>query len=435
MTRNIRGFGLVLSAVALVAAGCGGGGTEGPEEGSLKGEKLTVLGVWSGAEQENFKKVLDAFEDQTGATVTYSSAGDQMSTVLGGQIEGGKPPDVAIVSQPGLMKNLAADGALKPVNKDVEAAIGENYAPVWKDLGSVDGEVYGVWIKAANKSLMWYNTQAFEDAGVEEPKTWDEFNTTLSTLADAGTSPLSVAGSDGWTLTDWFENVYLQVAGPEKYDQLTNHEIPWTDQSVKDTLKILGDLWGGANNIPGGPKAALQVKFQDSVTNVFADNPKAAIVYEGDFVGGVIGAETNAKVGETAKFFSFPEAKSGAGNSVVGGGDVALALKDGKGAQGLLEFLAAPAAAEIWAKEGGFVSPNKGLDLSAYKDDPTRQIAKAIIDSGDNFRFDMSDLAPAAFGGTVGKGEWKALQDFLGNPTSVEETAKKLESEAAKAYK
>lgn len=436
MTRKLRGIGATLAAVALVAAGCGGGGGEGPEEGSLKGETVEVAAVWSGTEQERFKKVLAAFEKQTGAKVNYTSTGDDIATVLGGQISGGKPPDVAVLPQPGLMNDLAKDGSLKPVNDKVDAAISENYASIWKTLGTAaDGKLYGVWLKAANKSLMWYNTTAFEDAGVEPPKTWDEFNTTLGTIADSGVAPLSVAGADGWTLTDWFENVYLQVAGPENYDKLAKHEIKWTDPTVTETLKILGELWGGENVVAGGPKGALSVKFPTSVTNVFGDSPKAAIVFEGDFVGGVISAETSAKVGETAKFFSFPEVKSGAGNSVVGAGDVAVALKDSKGGMGLLEYLATPAAAEVWAAEGGFVSPNKNVDLQKYADEPTREIAKAIVESGDSFRFDLSDLQPAGFGATVGKGMWKVLQDFLANPTSVEATASKLEAEAAKAYK
>ena len=52
-------------------------------------------------------------------------------------------------------------------------------------------------------------------------------------------TPWSIAGADGWTLTDWFENVYLSQAGPEMYDQLTNHEIPWTDPSVEEALNTL----------------------------------------------------------------------------------------------------------------------------------------------------------------------------------------------------
>jgi hypothetical protein len=47
----------------------------------------------------------------------------------------------------------------------------------------------------------------------------------------------------------------------------------------------------------------------------------------------------------------------------------------------------------------------------------------------------MSDLAPATFGGTPGKGEWKILQDFLGKPSDVDGTAQKLETAAAAAFK
>jgi hypothetical protein len=74
------------------------------------------------------------------------------------------------------------------------------------------------------------------------------------------------------------------------------------------------------------------------------------------------------------------------------------------------------------------------MDQSAYKDEITRQIAKALLAAGDNFRFDMSDQAPAAFGGTAGTGEWKDLQDFLSNPKNVAGTQQKLEADAAKAY-
>jgi len=49
-------------------------------------------------------------------------------------------------------------------------------------------------------------------------------------------------------------------------------------------------------------------------------------------------------------------------------------------------------------------------------------------------RFDMSDLAPAAFGGTKGVGEWKHLQDFLARPADVAGVTKRLESDAAKAF-
>ncbi|MGO4421798.1 carbohydrate ABC transporter substrate-binding protein, partial [Streptomyces sp. MCAF7] len=76
----------------------------------------------------------------------------------------------------------------------------------------------------------------------------------------------------------------------------------------------------------------------------------------------------------------------------------------------------------------------KKLSLSVYPNEPLRKIAKAVIDAGDNFRFDMSDQAPASFGGKPAQGEWKALQDFLKNPKDVEGIQRQLERDAAKAY-
>ncbi|WP_412539555.1 extracellular solute-binding protein [Longispora sp. K20-0274] len=426
----------VTAALALAATGCSGNDTsKSPASGSLKGESVQVSAVWSGEEQARFQKVLDAFAAKTGATVTFSSTGNDIATVLGSKISGGQPPDVAILPQPGLLADLAKKGSLQPVDADTRANVEKNYAPIWKTLGTAaDGKLYGVWVKAANKSLVWYQTEKFSQAGVQPPKTWEEFTATLKTLSDAGTPPLAVGGGDGWVLTDWFENVYLRVAGAEKYDKLAKHEIPFTDPTVVETLTLLGQLWGAPNTIPGGPASALQTKFEQSVTQVFGASPKASVVFEGDFVATNIQKETGAKVGTTAKFFDFPSVK-GSKPAVVGGGDVAVALKNSKGAHALLQWLATPEAAEVWAKQGGFLSPDKSLSSSVYPDETSRKLGEAIIAAGNDFRFDMSDLAPSAFGGTPGSGEWKILQDFLANPTDVNGTAAKLEAAAAAAYK
>jgi alpha-glucoside transport system substrate-binding protein len=74
------------------------------------------------------------------------------------------------------------------------------------------------------------------------------------------------------------------------------------------------------------------------------------------------------------------------------------------------------------------------VDLSAYPNDVQRSMAKALIAAGDDFRYDMSDQAPQAFGGTPGKGEWKILGDFLANPSDVAGAQSKLEAAAAQAY-
>ncbi|MCX4731753.1 ABC transporter substrate-binding protein [Streptomyces sp. NBC_01363] len=449
-TLRISRAAAVFTAVgALALTGCSDdGGKDKPDKSSgngkgspssvvlpkLDGEKLSVAAVWTGAEQANFVKVLKEFENRTGAKVTFVPAQDPIVNFLGTKIAGGQPPDVAMIPQVGAIQQAAQKKWAKPVGPEAKAQLAKNYSKVWQDLGAVDGTQYGVYFKAANKSLIWYNTKAFENAGAAEPKTWKDFLKTAETVSASGVTPVSVGGADGWTLTDWFENIYLSQAGPEKYDQLAQHKIKWTDPSVKDALTTLAQLFGKPSLIAGGADGALQTEFPASVTQTFTggDQPKAAMVFEGDFVGVNI-AQTKSKIGTDAKVFPFPAV--GAESPVVTGGDAAVALKDGKGAQALLTWLASADAAKIMAEQGGFISPNKTLDASAYPNEVQRTMAQALISAGDSVRFDMSDQAPQSFGGTPGKGEWKTLQDFLKNPKDIAGTQAKLESDAAKAYK
>jgi len=123
----------------------------------------------------------------------------------------------------------------------------------------------------------------------------------------------------------------------------------------------------------------------------------------------------------------------GSAPAVVGGGDAAVIMRDSPAAQALLEFLATPVAATIWAAHGGYISPNVNVDLSVYPDDTSRSVARRLVEAGDDFRFDLSDLQPAAFGGVEGQGMRAALQELLSSG-DVEATASRLEAEATAAY-
>ncbi|KAB2972145.1 carbohydrate ABC transporter substrate-binding protein [Streptomyces sp. SS1-1] len=429
--------GCTALVLALGATACGGDPVSaGGGDKALDGQTVTVAGVWTGTEQKNFQKVLDAFTEKTGAKTTFVSTGDNVSTVVGSKIEGGNAPDVVMVPQVGVLKQFAQKGWLKPLSATAQKSVDANFAPVWKNYGSVDDTLYGLYFKAAHKSTVWYSPDALAQAGVEPPTSYDDLLKAGRTVSDSGLAAFSVAGQDGWTLTDWFENVYLSQAGPEKYDALATHQLKWTDASVVKALTTLGELFKDKQLIAGGQKGALNTDFPGSVEKVFGPKPEAGMVYEGDFVAGVAKDQFGRKIGEDANFFPFP-AVDGGKPPVVSGGDAAVVLKDGKSQKAgmaLLEYLATPEAAAVWAEAGGFLSPNKNVDLASYGDDVTRETAKSLVAAGDSVRFDMSDQAPAAFGGTKGAGEWKLLQDFLRDPSDPNGTAAKLEAAAAKAY-
>ncbi len=386
-----------------------GGGDQGTDPVKARREIVSVAAGWTGVERDNFQKVLNRFEEMTGVTVAYTPTGVDKAAFLKGRIAQGNAPDVALLPNPGLMTELARQGLLEPLDDALGGTIDANYQPVWRELGTVDGKLYGVWFKAANKSTIWYNVQAFETAGLDVPSTWDEFKQTVKTIRASGIPAISVGGLD---------------------DQLAKHEIPWTDTSVKQALAVLGEVLT-EENLAGGVEGTLSTNFQASVRQVFAHPAKAAMVYEGDFVISVITGETDAKLGEQADFFEFPSI-NGSSRAIVGGGDIAVLLRDSPTGKALVRFLASAEAGEIWVKQGGTMSPNRQVDLSVYQDDVTRRSAEALVTS-EIFRFDLSDLVPSEFGGTLGRGLFKEFQDFLRNPKDIDRITKQMEASAVAA--
>ncbi len=403
----------------LLAVSCSGGddGEEGGNGDPLKGQQIEVTAIWSGTDQERFSAVLARFEESTGVTVKFTSSGPDMATFLASRLDAGKPPDVALLPQARLLGELSGRGALKPLPQTVADLVDRHYDPAWRELGTANGQLYGVWFKAANKSTLWFNPAVLDAAGVKPPTTWEELQAAAAAVAGDGLAPVSVGGADAWTLTDWFENVYLRTAGTTAYTDLTRHLLAWDDPTVVEALHTWAEVFR-PQWLAGGVQGARETDFPASVANVLTEPPKAGFVLE-----------ANPPVaGENAGLVDFPSI-GGSPPSVVVGGDAAVLLDDTPGGRALVEFLATPEAAEVWAALGGFTSPNKNVDASSYRTEVERRAAQALV-GAQVVRFDMSDLEPPAFGANPNQGLWPLLQEFLTKPDSAADVAGRMERAA-----
>jgi alpha-glucoside transport system substrate-binding protein len=425
-----------ISALALTACGAGSAEPSGSAPAATTSNRavtgtISFDGVWTGQEAQHFRAVIAAFHRQyPRVNVQYRPVGDNLPTVLATAIAGGRPPDMADIAQPGLVKQFAARGVLKPISY-ARPALARNFKPSWLKLGTFNGKLYGSVFKASNKSTVWYSVPAFRDAGVKPPATWAQLLARATTIRLSGTPPYAIGGADGWTLTDLFENIYLRQAGAAKYDQLSAHKIKWTDTTVTAALRTMAQIVGNGANIAGGRSGALQTDFPTSVNDVFQNPPKAAIVFEGDFVPGV--ATVKAKAGTGYGEFAFPSI-DGSGPAVEIGGDTIVTFRDTPAIRAFVNFLATPQAGAAWARFGGFATGNTKMSTSVYPDAITRKTASAIADAK-NVAFDMSDQQPSAFGATVGQGEWGLFQSFLRNPSNVGGIQRQLEAAATAAYR
>jgi ABC-type glycerol-3-phosphate transport system substrate-binding protein len=391
-------------------ASSGTGASGEPSSSAAAGGTITVTSLWGGAEQENFQKVLDAFKTKTGITAKYESNRDNYATVLQTKITAGNPPDVAIIPGIGFLRRFAKDGSIKKVADlgiDVNSIQG-NYAPGILDTGSVDGQLYAIMVKFNSKSTFWYRPDKLTAAGAQPPKTWDEFKTLLSTLKTKGDKPLALGAKDSWTLTDWFESIYLRQAGPDAYTKLFSKDGDWTDPSVASAVKAMTDVLND-DNVEGGIKAALGRGFVDGIGQAFSANPKADMYYEGGFVGGIITGQVNkaAKLGTDADWFDFP-GFSGDNKAVTIGGDVIGAFTTNPGVKEFIEYMTTADSGNVWAATGAIISPIKAVDQSVYPNDQTKREAAQVANAS-AVRFDGSDLLPSG-GPDLGAELQKAIQ-------------------------
>src|SRR4051794_21581248 len=366
-----------------------------PAASSGAGGSITVTSLWGGSEQEAFQKVLDAFTAATGITAKYESIRTDYATVLQTRITGGNPPDVSILPGIGFLRRFARDGSIKKVSDlgiDV-ASIAGNYAPGILEIGKVGDGQYGIMVKFNSKSTVWYRPDKLKAAGVETPTDWDSFKTALQTLKSKGDTPMGMGAKDSWTLTDWFESIYVRQAGGAAYDKLFSKDGDWTDPSVQTAIKTMLEAVKD-DYVVGGINGSLGTAFTDAIGQVFSASPKADIYYEGGFVGGIITGQVNkdAKLGTDADWFDFPSINGNSGVTI--GGDVIAALTDKPGVKEFMQYMTTPESGEVWAKTGAIISPIKSVSPDVYPNEQTKREA-AQVANATAVRFDGSDLLPS----------------------------------------
>lgn len=413
--------------------------TTGSQQAAAQSKTVSILGNWGGDEEAGFRTVLDAFTKQSG--VKYSYEGNRQSTVvLKTRVAANNAPDVAFVPRPGEVAAYAREGSIVPLNQGASddilptSLLNANYSKAWIDLGTVDGKFYGLTAKANSKSTFWYKPASLRAIGAKIPDTWDDLIALEDKYVAAGKTPLSIGGQDGWTLTDWFENIYVRMAGPDMYMKLhVTHEVKWTDQSVVDAIqKFIQVFTPQDQKLAGGVSGTLSTGFIDGFSLVLRPNPAAELYYEGGFMSSFAKQNFPKLVpGKDYDFFEFPSIDPQYGKPVVGGGDLAVVFTSSPEVTKMMRWLAGKQGNTIWAsaKKGAVVSPNKQVSLSVYPvltAKEAKQLTQAAI-----FVFDGSDLAPAAVGGDA---EFTALQNIIKDPENYMDALNTLEEVAARSY-
>ncbi len=388
--------------------------------GEFEGTEVEILGQWVEAESDGFKASLAALADTSGIDIKYEGVTDY-ETVLAVRADGGDPPDLAQIAQPGLMRTFASEGKLVPISEWINMdQLNEDYISSFVDLGSADdGNTYGVFYKTDIKSIVWYPVAAFEENGYSVPATWDEL-TALSDqiIADGNGNPWCVSiehgDASGWVATDWMEDVLLRTAPTDIYDRWITHDIEFNHPEVLEAAAIVGDVWFADDYVFGANTGINSIWVGDTQTPMFAEaGPQCWMHKQAAWIPGFWPKDADDNPlytpGVDSSFFYLPPIESDFGSPVLGGGDQIVMFNDRPEVRAVLEFLASAEGAKGWIEAGGFLSPNRSVPTAWYTAYPQNDLAE-IMASATTFRFDASDTMPAEVGnGTF----WSGMVDWV----------------------
>ncbi|GIE87158.1 ABC transporter substrate-binding protein [Actinoplanes regularis] len=408
------GVGLVLSLAA-----CGGdkkddssGSTDAASAGidcaqfsqfgDLKGKTVSVYTGIVTPEDTPHKKSYEAFEKCTGVTVKYE--GDKsFETQILVRAKAGNPPDIAYVPQPGLLKQLVDTGKAVEAPKEVSDNTDKWFGKDWKSYGTVNGKFYAAPLGANVKSLVWYSPKEFKDKGYTIPTTLDELKQLSDKIAATGSKPwcagIGSGDATGWPVTDWVEDFMLRVNGVDAYDKWVSHEIPFNGPESTAAWNAVGDYLKNDKFVNGGigdVKSIAATSFQDGGLNILEGTcslHRQASFYAANF-------PKATKIAEDGDIYAFYlPGKDASSKPVLGGGEFVVAFADRPEVKAFQYYL----STEIWANQkakasSGWVSANKGLNIENLTNPIDVLSAKILQDPNAQFRFDGSDMMPAAVG-------------------------------------
>ena len=422
-----RGVALVAVAAAVTSACVGGGVLDESESDTIE-----VFGPWRGADADRFADVLAVFEAGSGLDVRYVGSADFVADVQRRTSEESDPPDVAIVPQPGLIRELAMKEHIVPLDADVSEAVIENFGADNAPFGTVDDVLYAIPYRITIKSLVWYRPALFAANGWSVPESLEELEVLVARMEDFdGLDPwclgVESGTATGWVATDWIEDLVLRSIGPEGYQRWVAGEITYADSDIADAFALFSSLTLASGRSFGGVRGVLQTPVSEAAFPLLADVAGCGLHRQADFAVNWLPDGTSIGPDGDIDFFIFPPANAGAEPPLVVGGDQVVQFRADPDVDALMTFLAGPEAAVIWARQGGFLSANERVPIAAYPTGHLRVLIDALKDSS-VVVFDASDRLPPAIGSGL---LWDRVTDWIAGIDDYEAFAASIDEAIA----
>ncbi|MFI1991850.1 ABC transporter substrate-binding protein [Actinoplanes sp. NPDC020271] len=215
----------VLLAGILTLAGCSAGSLGSSSDANGKTE-ITFLTNNDPANVKVAEAVIKAFEAKDSSVhvkLDTRPQGSEGDNLIKTRLATGDMADVFEYNSGSLFQAIAPQANLTPVTG---AAWAGDLDPTFKQVVSVNNEVYGSPWGGANGGGMFYNKPLYAKLGLQIPRTWDQFMANNAKIKAAGVAPVEQTYSETWTsqvlvLADYHN---VATANPDFATRYTNNQ-------------------------------------------------------------------------------------------------------------------------------------------------------------------------------------------------------------------
>jgi alpha-glucoside transport system substrate-binding protein len=395
--------------------------------GSTGGE-VSLIGTWSGDEETRLVQIFAPLTEACGVTIAYEGTRD-LSAVLSTRVEGGNPPDITMMPSVGSLTQYK--DSLIPL-ADLGANL-DNYDPSWISLGTVDGQVLGIFVKSDIKSTVWYSPAEFQAAGYDVPTTWEDFLALMDQIKADGVMPAMSMGMEsssatGWTGTDLVQDILLRTQTSDFVNGIATGQTAWTDPGVKAAWELYGKWATDSGYALGGAEGTVSTGFLDAIYAVFADPPQAYMIKQSGFTGGIVQTQyPELLFGTDFDFFVLP-GPGGVKVPMQVGADAMAVFHDTPEVRAVVAYLTSGRGGRAWAASGFDLSPNKQVTGLSYVDPISAKKANVLLQSA-GVSFDYGDLLP----GGLNMDEFAAVTEYV-NGGNLDDILARMESRAQELF-
>lgn len=297
----------VVMTMSLAACGSSSGDDSSQDSsGSSEDKTITYWNIGTeGADKAALEYAVDAFNENTDSGYQVEMVAiqnDNYKERLVVAMSSGECPDMYTSWSGGPMNEYIDSGFAQPVDDLYEEyGLNDIFMEAATAQASYNGHIYAVPTYNVSLAGIFYNTEIFDEYGLEVPTTLSELEAVCDTLVENGITPFALANAPKWTGSMFYQCLVARYAGLEPFQAAVDGSgsfedecFQWAGEKIQEWVQK-GYFPEGVNSLDEDAGQAKQLMYQET----------AAMMLTGSWYTGTFSTDS-PEFYEKIDWFSFP---------------------------------------------------------------------------------------------------------------------------------